>query len=371
MFMFAHKLNKPMRHKTQGVRQDKVPPLAVDLFAGCGGLTQGLKSAGFKVVAALDIDHLAAETYRANHPEVHFIEKDIRAVSGVELLQGLGIETGALDVLAGCPPCQGFSTLRTKNSGKAVKDDRNDLVLEFLRFVQEIKPQSVMLENVPGLATDRRFSRFRKGLRELGYIGKKGILDVSQYGVPQRRNRLIFLATLTKRPSLAKPNKGGVMTVRDAISELAPPGNSGDALHDLKKRHTNKVKQMIKRIPKDGGSRSSLPEAMRLDCHKKCDGFKDVYGRMKWDDVAPTITSGCTNPSKGRFLHPEQNRAITLREASILQGFPKLYKFPVMTNKGAIALMIGNALPPPFVAAHAKILLEILALSRTEMSNSN
>ena len=335
-------------------------PIGADLFAGCGGLTQGLKSAGFKVVAALDINHLAAETYRANHPEVRFVEKDIRTVSGVELLQGLGIKAGELDVLAGCPPCQGFSTLRTKNSGKAVKDDRNDLVLEFLRLVQEIKPKSVMLENVPGLATDRRFSRFRKGLRELGYIGTKGILDVSQYGVPQRRNRLIFMATLTKRPSLAKPRKGGVVTVRDAISKLAPPGNSGDALHDLKKRHTDKVKRMIKQIPKNGGSRSSLPEAMRLDCHKKCDGFKDVYGRMKWDDVAPTITSGCTNPSKGRFLHPEQNRAITLREASILQGFPKRYKFPVMTNKGAIALMIGNALPPPFVAAHAKSLLKIL-----------
>ena len=111
---------------------------------------------------------------------------------------------------------------------------------------------------------------------------------------------------------------------------------------------------MIRRIPKDGGSRTDLPEKYRLGCHTRCTGFFDVYGRMAWGEVAPTITSGCFNPSKGRFLHPEENRAITMREAALLQGFPRRYKFPTTTNKSAVALMIGNALPPPFIAAHAR-----------------
>ena len=106
-------------------------------------------------------------------------------------------------------------------------------------------------------------------------------------------------------------------------------------------------------IPHNGGSRKDLPEEYWLNCHKKCNGFKDVYGRMAWDDLAPTITGGCFNPSKGRYLHPEENRAITMREAALLQGFPRDYNFPIVTNKSALAMMIGNALPPPFVKAHA------------------
>ena len=117
--------------------------------------------------------------------------------------------------------------------------------------------------------------------------------------------------------------------------------------------------ELIQRIPKNGGSRTDLPEEDQLECHKRCNGFKDVYGRMAWGDVAPTITSGCSNPSKGRFLHPEEDRAITLREAALLQGFPLRYKFPT-SNKSAVALMIGNALPPPFITAHARMIRDTL-----------
>ncbi|MCL6560156.1 MAG: DNA cytosine methyltransferase, partial [Firmicutes bacterium] len=117
--------------------------------------------------------------------------------------------------------------------------------------------------------------------------------------------------------------------------------------------------ELIRRIPKNGGSRTDLPEEYRLACHKRCNGFKDVYGRMAWDDVAPTITGGCFNPSKGRFLHPEEDRAITMREAALLQGFPRRYKFPATDNKSAVAWMIGNALPPPFIAAHARCIATI------------
>jgi DNA (cytosine-5)-methyltransferase 1 len=125
--------------------------------------------------------------------------------------------------------------------------------------------------------------------------------------------------------------------------------------------------ELIRRIPKNGGSRSDLPEEDQLDCHKRCNGFKDVYGRMAWGEVSPTITSGCFNPSKGRFLHPEEDRAITMREAALLQGFPRRYKFPTTDNKSAIALMIGNALPPPFIAAHARCIVKSI---RIKESNS-
>jgi len=135
-------------------------------------------------------------------------------------------------------------------------------------------------------------------------------------------------------------------TVKEAIGSLPKAGQSGDPVHDMPENRTPKVLEIIRRIPRDGGSHRDLPEEFQLECHKRCTGFKDVYRRMAWNEVAPTITSGCFNPSKGRFLHPEENRAITMREAALLQGFPRRYKFPTTDNKSAVALMIGNALPP-------------------------
>ena len=178
------------------------------------------------------------------------------------------------------------------------------------------------------------------------------ILNAADYGVPQRRNRLIYVAGLKRPAAFARPARVR-RTVRDAIGALPLAGASGDAVHDMPEKRSRKVMALIKRIPKNGGSRTDLPMKAQLDCHKRCDGFKDVYGRMAWDEPAPTITSGCSNPSKGRFLHPDQNRAITMREAALLQGFPRSYKFPTTTNKQAIALMIGNALPPEFIRRHA------------------
>jgi len=151
-----------------------------------------------------------------------------------------------------------------------------------------------------------------------------------------------------------------IKTVEDAIGGLPKAGESGDAVHDIPERHTRKVMKLIKRIPKNGGSRTDLAKKDQLACHKRCNGFKDVYGRMSWDKPAPTITSGCFNPSKGRFLHPEENRAITMREAALLQGFPRRYKFPNTNNKANIALMIGNALPPLFIAIHAHCIRKAL-----------
>ena len=334
-------------------------PTAVDLFSGCGGLTVGLKKAGFKVLGAVDVDPLSIRTYQANHKDVAVWEMDIRHLQPAEVKSTLGLRKGALDLLTGCPPCQGFSALRTLNGSFVVDDPRNDLLFEFLRFVEALRPRTVMMENVPGLAEDGRFASFCSRMRKVGYLGDPRILDAAEYGVPQRRRRLIYLAAFR----MEIPFAGRVCkrkTVQDAIGGLPKAGDSNDPVHDIREKRSRRIMELIRRIPKDGGSRTDLPKEDQLDCHKRCNGFKDVYGRMAWGDVAPTITSGCFNPSKGRFLHPEEDRAITLREAALLQGFPPRYKFPAVGSKSAVALMIGNALPPPFITAHARMIRNTL-----------
>lgn len=327
-------------------------PTAIDLFSGAGGLTLGLRRARFRVLGAVEVDPLAAETYRSNFTSVHLWEMDIRRLSVARMMRELALRPGSLDLLAGCPPCQGFSTLRSLNGHRSVVDDRNDLVLQFERFVRGLRPRAVMLENVPGLATDRRLTGLVSTLEAMGYSVTTSVLDASRYGVPQRRRRMILVAGRRRAIPLAAGEEQ-TATVREAIGQLPRPGRSGDPLHDLSETRQPKTRELIACIPRDGGSRASLGEATQLGCHQRCDGFYDVYGRMAWDDVAPTITSGCVNPSKGRFLHPEQDRAITLREAALLQGFPPGYRFSLRRGKYAAAEMIGNALPPGFVQAHA------------------
>ncbi|MEI9978265.1 MAG: DNA cytosine methyltransferase [Edaphobacter sp.] len=343
-------------------------PRAIDLFAGCGGLTEGLKQAGFEVLGAVEIDPVAARTYVLNHSSVHVWNIDIRTITGADVLKEFNLRKGELELLAGCPPCQGFSTMRTLNGKLSVDDPQNSLLLEFLRLVEELQPRAIMMENVPGLAQDQHFKDFCSRLAALGYKGEAKILNAADFRVPQRRRRLIYLASLASAVPFARPS-ARPRTVRDAFAKLKAPGVSGDAIHDLPEKRSKKVRQLIRSIPKDGGSRSDLPLKKQLKCHKSCNGFKDVYGRMSWDRVAPTITGGCFNPSKGRFLHPDQNRAITVREAALLQGFPRRYKFDATDGKSAIALMIGNALPPPFICAHARRILSTLKKSKKPSPN--
>lgn len=328
-------------------------PSAIDLFCGCGGMTEGLKQAGFKVLWGNDVAAHPLMAYRANHPEVLVDEKDIRQIECKKLMGLLCLKKGDLDLLAGCPPCQGFSSIRTNNGRYSIPDERNDLINDYLRFVEAFRPKVVMLENVPGLKDDSRFENFVATMSDLGYQGKWKVLNVADYGVPQRRRRLIYVAAY-KKNILISGKVNEYRTVRDAIGALPAAGRSGDFMHDFPEMRTEKVQEMIALIPKDGGSRSQLPEEYILPCHKRNpEGFKDVYGRMAWDKPSPTITGGCASPSKGRFLHPEENRCITLREASLLQGFPRNYIFPAGLPKDRLALMVGNALPVPFIFAHA------------------
>ncbi|WP_315729666.1 MULTISPECIES: DNA cytosine methyltransferase [unclassified Bradyrhizobium] len=338
---------------------------AIDLFSGCGGLTLGLKLARFRVLAAIEIDKLAAETYRANHRGIRVLNGDIRAVDALALRQQLRLEPSELDLLAGCPPCQGFSSLRTRNGAAQKRDERNGLIHEMMRFTRAFLPKAVMMENVPGLADHWSFRKLCRDLRELGYRVEWDVKDAQYYGVPQRRKRLILVAGRGFDVPLAKESSS-LKTVRQAFANLKEPGKSRDPLQNVSEQRSKKVVELIKSIPKDGGSRSDLPRSRQLECHKRMDGFRDVYGRMAWDRPSPTITGGCFNPSKGRFLHPVEDRAITLREAAILQSFPRRYRLPVDASKEAVALMIGNALPPTFIRRHATQIAKALRTAAQE-----
>jgi DNA (cytosine-5)-methyltransferase 1 len=319
---------------------------AIDLFSGVGGLSEGMVQAGFTAKAAIEIDKHAVLAYRMNHPETKVIEKDIRKVSADEIIEELNGEP--LHLLAGCPPCQGFSSVRRLNRKQNIRDERNGLILEYLRLVKELMPLTIMMENVPGLVNYYLFKDVVKELDKLGYRPKVKIVNVKNYGVPQNRKRLIMVGSLLGEIDISGGTEKKV-TVKEAIGTLEPIQETKDPLHKITANHTPEVMERIRLTPKDGGSWKDLPEHYTLECHKKGNvGFKDIYGRLRWNDYSSTITGGCLNPSKGRFLHPEEDRVITAREAALLQSFPMDYKFPVNIPKASLALLIGNALPPKF-----------------------
>ncbi|ONF90884.1 DNA cytosine methyltransferase [Leptospira santarosai] len=326
---------------------------SIDLFSGCGGLSEGLLQAGFQVDVALEIDPIASAVYALNHPKTHIIIDDIRKVSKDRVLPKLSAKK--IGLLAGCPPCQGFSSMRTLNRKRPVADKRNNLISEYIRFVEELRPYTIMLENVPGLIDFSLFKKAIKRLKEIGYhnIDYK-VVNVKDFGIPQRRKRLVLVGSRLGEIKVAEPSYERV-TVKDIIGKLPPPTKSTDELHKIFPTHTSKILERIKKTPKDGGSRKDLPKEYILQCHNKLNvGFNDVYGRLRWDDYSSTITGGCLNPSKGRFLHPEQNRCISAREAALLQSFSENYKFPTEIPRSNLALLIGNALPPKFSYIQSK-----------------
>ena len=334
----------------------RTPPTsgtAIDLFAGAGGVTAGLKAGGATVLAAVELDPVASMTYAANHPEVRLLIADIRDVDPISLLCEAGVEPGDLTLLSACAPCQGYSSL---GSGRS-DDPRNDLVLTVLRFVAVIRPLAVTFENVPLLARDPRFIVFVKGLCSLGYGTRYEFIDAANFRVPQRRRRLVVRAARglddgsvpELKPTNPKPDGTTVaLSVRQAFASL-PRLDSSDPIH-VSRSYPPDVLARIRAVPKDGGSRRDLPDELWLQCHRKLvSGAASAYGRMRWDDVAPTLTTRCTSPSCGRFLHPEEDRAITLREAAAIQTFPSDYQFA--GGRMAMEAQIGNAVPVRFAEA--------------------
>lgn len=319
----------------------------VDLFAGAGGATQGLVDAGWTVVAAVENDPIAAKTYSDNYPTVDLRIDDIQTVDPAELRRDLKLRRKALSLLKACPPCQGYSTLGTGDT----EDPRNDLVQEVWRFAREFMPKAILLENVPGLRGDRRLDRLFRQLRAVGYGAREYIVNATEFGVPQRRRRLIVLAVrgrsatdLPDRIEDQLPDEfdRAAVSVSKALALAGTVGRKDDELHQ-DRDYSPVVLQRIKAIPL-GGNRLDLPKRLRLTCHEDI-GKRAMasYGRMALDEPAPTMTTRCTTPACGRFIHPTEDRAITLREAALLQTFPRTYTFS--GGRMSIERQIGNAVP--------------------------
>lgn len=330
---------------------------AIDLFAGCGGLTEGLKQASINVKYAIELDEKISKIYELNHPSVTMINSDILNVSDEDFKH-----MGNIDLVAGCPPCQGFTQMNRNNKRKKYNDKRNELIFEYLRAVEVIKPEFIMMENVPQILHYDKFLQMLKSLRRLGYNLDYKVINVKNFGVPQSRKRLVLMGSKTIKMNFPVTLNSPVVTVRDCIGSLPEPQDSNDQIHKIHSHHTEYISKIIGMIPKNGGSRKDLPEKYWLECHKKSNvGYSDVYGRMRWDMPSPTITGGCLSPSKGRFLHPEQNRSISVREASLLQSFPSNYIFEDHFSKSLLAQMIGNAIPPHFAKIQGEYIKYVIS----------
>ena len=330
---------------------------AVDMFCGVGGLTYGLKRAGINVVAGLDIDETCKYAYEENN-DATFISKDIRKFTDAELSELY--PKGSIKLLVGCAPCQPFSAHTRKNKDRS-SDERWSLLDDFGRLVEKVNPHLIAFENVPLIRKENIFTNFCNKLRSLYYyLHPELIVYCPDYGVPQKRRRLVLIAStwdnfeLLPKTHSSSPEDELLpfQTVEDAIGNL-PKINDGvecqqDRLH--RSRELSDMNKKRIKHSKPGGTWKDWSEELRLPCHQKPSGkgYTTVYGRMEWDDLAPTITTQFINLGSGRFGHPEQHRALSLREGALLQTFPEGYKFiepdsPITV--GRIAAYIGNAVP--------------------------
>jgi len=322
---------------------------AIDMFCGVGGLTRGLLNKGIPVVAGVDIDKVCAYPYEKNN-SAKFICGSVTDISGAELTPYY--ENADIKILVGCAPCQTFSKHTQKNRDRQ-KDEKWTLLSAFLDRITEVSPHIVSMENVAELVKYEIFDNFVQGLEKLGFHVSHSIVNTSDYGVPQSRKRLVLLASNLGPITLSSGtvvNK--IVTVRDTIGQLASQESGEvsqfDQLHRSSKLSDLNHQRIKQSVP--GGTWRDLDKSLVLECHKKDTGksYTSVYGRMQWDSLAPTITTQFFIYGTGRFGHPEQNRALTLREGAMLQTFPKNYEFVEPGQEvylRSVGRMIGNAVP--------------------------
>ncbi|KAA8997652.1 DNA cytosine methyltransferase [Affinibrenneria salicis] len=324
---------------------------AVDLFCGAGGLTYGLNNVGIRVTHGIDIDSACKFPIEYNNKNTTFVERSITDITGKEISSFFKKDT--IRLIAGCAPCQPFSKYSS-----STKKDKNDqkwaLLSEFGRIVNDVKPELVTMENVPQLRDHNVFKEFVNTLKNTGYNLWYDVVNCSDYGLPQNRRRLILVGSLLSNIELIPitHTKDRRNTVYKAIGKLPPieagVKNEKDILHSSPS--LSKINMQRIRSSTPGGTWKDWPKELLAKCHQKNSGatYISVYGRMEWNSTSPTITTQCYGYGNGRFGHPEQNRAITLREAAILQSFPKKYRFidkktPFSFRK--LGTMIGNAVP--------------------------
>lgn len=361
---------------------------AIDLFCGAGGLSYGLKKSGFRVSLGIDIDATALKTYKRNLKRTKILEKDIREVTGEEISKLTGIKKGDNFLLAGCPPCQGFSNLGKRDANNIL----NKLVYEYVRLITELEPGFILMENVPGMSKGIGKTIFASVIEKLeeNYVIQYDTLNAADYGVPQIRKRLVLhgirrdiynillmekkaskLEILPEKKFSGKHEKGKRKwrTVGETIMDL-PAIQAGEEcdqpeIHNhvaRKLSETNRTR--LDDIRKHGGDRANASETYKLDCHKKENvSYTDTYGVLDVHKPSPTITSGCTVISKGRFGHPVQNRGLSVREAARLQSFDD--KFIFSGTIGEMSLQIGNAVPPKLAQVSGKKIVEYMKIYET------
>lgn len=322
----------------------------IDLFCGAGGLTYGLKKSQIEIVAGIDLDPACEFPFTKNN-KAKFIKKDIKDITGAELLKLY--PRGAARLLAGCAPCRPFSQFR--RGADCTKHDEWGLLGEFSRLIMEVKPELVTMENVPDLASKAVFHAFIRRLESAGYDVHFRSVYCPTIGIPQHRRRLVLMASMlgpiTVPAGTCDPEN--FLTVRNAIG-LLPPLAAGqedpkDRLHKARGLTETNLERL--RASRPGGTWKDWPKELRAKCHRKRTGasYQSVYARMEWDKPSPTITTQAYNFGTGRFGHPDQDRGITLREAAILQTFPRRYQFVSPKNPvfmEPVGRLIGNAVPP-------------------------
>ena len=341
--------------------------VAVDLFCGIGGLTHGVERAGIRVAAGIDIDTSCRYAYERNNDSM-FINKGIESVSSKELMDLY--PKNSVKILMGCAPCQPFSNYSLRYVKDGRKDNKWKLLYCFIDHIKEIRPHIVSMENVPQLSSEDVFSDFVSKLGAYGYHISWKIVNCADYGVPQMRNRLVLLASLLEPIKLIDPlfSQNTYITVRDAIGDL-PPIRDGevsksDMLHRASRLSEINRKRIKQSVP--GGTWNDWDDSLVLPCHIKRTGkgYKAVYGRMELDKPSPTITTEFYGYGSGRFGHPEQDRAISLREGALLQSFPSVYDFIDMDEPQTmkkIGVHIGNAVPIKLGEAIGKSILNHLS----------